>query len=161
MVRLKNKKSNPNPETAFCTGHSRTFIIEFTPSRAWYNGSTSASQAEDEGSIPFARTKKSNRPCVGFIFWIVGDGREPDKVAPATQGSERSVHRTRSERGPPKSPRAPAIGLISAGNYTFPSPAQKNPQETWGIFTFLRTQVSVNFDLGKSGRDFQYCCGLQ
>ena len=56
MVRLKNKKSNPNPETAFCTGHSRTFIIEFTPSRAWYNGSTSASQAEDEGSIPFART---------------------------------------------------------------------------------------------------------
>lgn len=24
--------------------------------RAWYNGSTSASQAEDEGSIPFART---------------------------------------------------------------------------------------------------------
>ncbi len=25
--------------------------------RAWYNGSTSASQAEDEGSIPFARTK--------------------------------------------------------------------------------------------------------
>ena len=123
MVRLKNKKSNPNPETAFCTGHSRTFIIEFTPSRAWYNGSTSASQAEDEGSIPFARTKKSNRPCVGFIFWIVGDGREPDKVAPATQGSERSVHRTRSERGPPKSPRAPAIGLISAGNYTFPSPA--------------------------------------
>ena len=123
MVRLKNKKSNPNPKTAFCTGHSRTFIIEFTPSRAWYNGSTSASQAEDEGSIPFARTKKSNRPCVGFIFWIVGDGREPDKVAPATQGSERSVHRTRSERGPPKSPRAPAIGLISAGNYTFPSPA--------------------------------------
>ena len=68
MVRPKNKKSNPNPETAFCTGHSRTFIIEFTPSRAWYNGSTSASQAEDEGSIPFARTKKSNRPCVGFIF---------------------------------------------------------------------------------------------
>ena len=28
-------------------------------SRAWYNGSTSASQAEDEGSIPFARTKNS------------------------------------------------------------------------------------------------------
>ena len=27
--------------------------------RAWYNGSTSASQAEDEGSIPFARTKNS------------------------------------------------------------------------------------------------------
>lgn len=40
--------------------------------RAWYNGSTSASQAEDEGSIPFARTKKLNRPCVGFIFWILG-----------------------------------------------------------------------------------------
>ena len=27
--------------------------------RAWYNGSTPASQAEDEGSIPFARTKKN------------------------------------------------------------------------------------------------------
>ena len=107
------------------TGHFFIHIIESGTSRAWYNGSTSASQAEDEGSIPFARTKKSNRPCVGFIFWIVGDGIEPDKVAPATQGSERSVHRTRSERGPPKSPRAPAIGLISAGNYTFPSPAPK------------------------------------
>ena len=89
--------------------------------RAWYNGSTSASQAEDEGSIPFARTKKLNRPCVGFIFWIVGDGIEPDKAASAAQGSERSAP-ARSERGPPKSPRAPAIGLISTGNYTFPSP---------------------------------------
>ena len=58
--------------------------------RAWYNGSTSASQAEDEGSIPFARTKKLNRPCVGFVFWIVGDGIEPDKAASAAQGSERS-----------------------------------------------------------------------
>ena len=32
------------------------FYIECTALRAWYNGSTSASQAEDEGSIPFART---------------------------------------------------------------------------------------------------------
>lgn len=50
--------------------------------RAWYNGSTSASQAEDEGSIPFARTIrlricdascgtaiKFSRPfVVGFLF---------------------------------------------------------------------------------------------
>ena len=108
---------------AFYTGLLNILGIKFTQqSRAWYNGSTSASQAEDEGSIPFARTKKINRPCVGFVFWIVGDGSEPDKAAPAAQGSERSAP-ARSERGPPKSPRAPAIGLISAGNYTFPSPA--------------------------------------
>ena len=54
---------------AFYTGHLNILGIKFTQqSRAWYNGSTSASQAEDEGSIPFARTKKINRPCVGFIF---------------------------------------------------------------------------------------------
>ena len=51
--------------------------------RAWYNGSTSASQAEDEGSIPFARTTlricdascgtaiKFSRPfVVGLIFGL-------------------------------------------------------------------------------------------
>ena len=32
-------------------------VIESRSARAWYNGSTSASQAEDEGSIPFARTR--------------------------------------------------------------------------------------------------------
>ena len=32
-------------------------VIESRSARAWYNGSTSASQAEDEGLIPFARTK--------------------------------------------------------------------------------------------------------
>ena len=42
---------------AFYTGHLNILGIKFTQqSRAWYNGSTSASQAEDEGSIPFART---------------------------------------------------------------------------------------------------------
>ena len=46
--------------------------------RAWYNGSTSASQAEDEGSIPFARTK--NRiDLVLIMFLDCGVGREPDK----------------------------------------------------------------------------------
>ena len=107
------------------TGHFFIHIIESGTSRAWYNGSTSASQAEDEGSIPFARTKNQADPSVGFIFGIVGDGIEPDKAASAAQGSERSAT-ARSERGPPRSPRAPAIGMISAGNYTFPSPAPKN-----------------------------------
>lgn len=50
--------------------------------RAWYNGSTKASQALDEGSIPFARTKNQ----IGFIPILFLDcdvGREPEK-----EGSE-------------------------------------------------------------------------
>lgn len=53
------------------TGHFFIHIIESGTSRAWYNGSTSASQAEDEGSIPFARTKNQADPSVGFIFLIL------------------------------------------------------------------------------------------
>ena len=48
----------------------------------WYNGSTKASQALDEGSIPFARTKNQ----IGFIPILFLDcdvGREPEK-----EGSE-------------------------------------------------------------------------
>ena len=42
--------------------------------RAWYNGSTSASQAEDEGSIPFARTtlRICNASCGTAILRICG-----------------------------------------------------------------------------------------
>ena len=47
------------------------FYIEYSTPRAWYNGSTSASQAEDEGSIPFARTKISTGPC-GRIYFTRG-----------------------------------------------------------------------------------------
>ena len=58
--------------------------------------------------------------CWRLFFGFVGDGIEPD-----TEGSERSAF-ARSERDPPKSPRVyHTIGLISAGNYTFPSPAPK------------------------------------
>ena len=42
--------------------------------RAWYNGSTSASQAEDEGSIPFARTRikqKWGSPHFLFFFFVL------------------------------------------------------------------------------------------
>ena len=39
------------------TGHFFVRVIKSRSARAWYNGSTSASQAEDEGSIPFARTR--------------------------------------------------------------------------------------------------------
>ncbi len=53
---------------------SRRLLI----SRAWYNGSTSASQAEDEGSIPFARTK--NLPdLVSVIFLVCGVEENPTK----------------------------------------------------------------------------------
>ncbi len=83
--------------------------------RAWYNGSTSASQAEDEGSIPFARTKNTADPCGRIYFWPVALEANP------TRGF--GTQRQRSERGPTKSPRAFAIGLILYGNYTFPSPA--------------------------------------
>ena len=66
--------------------------------RAWYNGSTSASQAEDEGSIPFARTKNTADPCGRIYFWRCGVGREPDRVA---NGIERVRDEAqRSERGP-------------------------------------------------------------
>lgn len=41
----------------FYAGLLNDVQIKCTTLRAWYNGSTSASQAEDEGSIPFARTK--------------------------------------------------------------------------------------------------------
>ena len=34
----------------------------------WYNGSTKASQALDEGSIPFARTKNSIGQSADLIF---------------------------------------------------------------------------------------------
>ena len=44
--------------------------IKYRPLRAWYNGSTSASQAEDEGSIPFARTKNLTGPCAGLIIGL-------------------------------------------------------------------------------------------
>ena len=49
-------------------------VIESRSARAWYNGSTSASQAEDEGSIPFARTNYTfiqNLPQV-FVDFFVG-----------------------------------------------------------------------------------------
>ena len=85
--KINNKKPNEFLCWTFCIhGYKiRPYIL-----RAWYNGSTSASQAEDEGSIPFARTKKINRRNRRFCFWIVGDGIEPDKAASAAQGSERS-----------------------------------------------------------------------
>ncbi len=54
--------------------------------RAWYNGSTSASQAEDEGSIPFARTKNSTDfASVSLLIYDGGIG----------QGKESSERRTR------------------------------------------------------------------
>ena len=42
-------------------------------SRAWYNGRTKASQALDEGSIPFARTKNKTGPCgrIYFLFFLL------------------------------------------------------------------------------------------
>ena len=51
--KINNKKPNEFLCWTFCIhGYKiRPYIL-----RAWYNGSTSASQAEDEGSIPFART---------------------------------------------------------------------------------------------------------
>ena len=57
------------------------FSILFSMSflRAWYNGSTSASQAEDEGSIPFARTKNIADPCGRIYFWIVATELNPTK----------------------------------------------------------------------------------
>ena len=66
--------------------HLKMIYIKYTISRAWYNGSTSASQAEDEGSIPFARTRNQADQNGRFYLWLCGDGREPD-----TKGSERSV----------------------------------------------------------------------
>ena len=77
--KINNKKPNEFLCWTFCIhGYKiRPYIL-----RAWYNGSTSASQAEDEGSI--------NRRNRRFCFWIVGDGIEPDKAASAAQGSERS-----------------------------------------------------------------------
>ena len=55
---------------------SRSLMI----SRAWYNGSTSASQAEDEGSIPFARTKNL-ADLVSVIFLACGVEENPTKRA--------------------------------------------------------------------------------
>ena len=56
--------------------------IKYTPHalRAWYNGSTSASQAEDEGSIPFARTKNLKQPCAILVFELAAVGSEPEKI---------------------------------------------------------------------------------
>ena len=53
--------------------------IKYTTPRAWYNGSTSASQAEDEGSIPFARTKNTADPCGRIYFWPVAMEENPTK----------------------------------------------------------------------------------
>ena len=81
-----------------CSGLLFLFYIKCTSLRAWYNGSTSASQAEDEGSIPFARTKNTADPCGRIYFWRCGVGREPDRVA---NGNERVRDEAqRSERGP-------------------------------------------------------------
>ena len=82
----------------FCSGLLFLFYIKCTSLRAWYNGSTSASQAEDEGSIPFARTKNTADPCGRIYFWRCGVGREPDRVA---NGNERVRDEAQhSERGP-------------------------------------------------------------
>ncbi len=81
-----------------CSGLLFLFYIRCALLRAWYNGSTSASQAEDEGSIPFARTKNTADPCGRIYFWRCGVGREPDRVA---NGNERVRDEAqRSERGP-------------------------------------------------------------
>ena len=50
------------------SGHSFCNNIKCNPSRALYNGSTSASQAEDEGSIPFARTT-DRTAILAVFFW--------------------------------------------------------------------------------------------
>ena len=47
------------------------YTIQTQISRAWYNGSTKASQALDEGSIPFARTTKI-RPVLYRLYFCVG-----------------------------------------------------------------------------------------
>ena len=81
-----------------CSGLLFLFYIRCALLRAWYNGSTSASQAEDEGSIPFARTKNTADPCGRIYFWRCGVGREPDRVA---NGNERVRDEAqRSERDP-------------------------------------------------------------
>ena len=59
--------------------HLKMIYIKYTISRAWYNGSTSASQAEDEGSIPFARTKNTADPCGRIYFWHVATEEIPKK----------------------------------------------------------------------------------
>ena len=53
----KNHKCQMFILLLFYPGLLFLFYIKCSTLRAWYNGSTSASQAEDEGSIPFARTK--------------------------------------------------------------------------------------------------------
>gem|GEM_PF-6873467 len=56
------KQRKKSPCDLCWTFANKRYKIVPSVSRAWYNGSTSASQAEDEGSIPFARTKNSTAP---------------------------------------------------------------------------------------------------
>ena len=64
----------------------------------WYNGSTKASQALDEGSIPFARTKKQNWSCADYVFWHMTTEANPERVASATKGSGRSASKVKKPR---------------------------------------------------------------
>lgn len=67
------------PRLVLCWTFSQNkYKIAPSETRAWYNGSTSASQAEDEGSIPFARTK-NKVDLVSAVFLACDDGREPDQ----------------------------------------------------------------------------------
>ena len=67
--------------------------VTYKSLRAWYNGSTSASQAEDEGSIPFARTKNTTGPCGRVYFWIAATEENPKE--PPRGGRVRNVARHR------------------------------------------------------------------
>ena len=67
--------------------------------RAWYNGSTKASQALDEGSIPFARTKNRTDQSVGYIFGHVKQMLNQTRKSCQRQ-REGSEQAKRSERGP-------------------------------------------------------------
>lgn len=67
----------------FNSGQTQYIFVVFCSLRVWYNGSTKASQALDEGSIPFARTK--NRiDLVSIVFLDCGDRSEPGKEGSKT-----------------------------------------------------------------------------
>ncbi len=87
-----------------------------------------------DGNIQSAIIHQDKKtPRMGCFLFVCGYGREP-------QVRNAAVVRPRSERGPPKSPRATAIGLILDGNIQSAIIHQDKKTPHFGVF-FIRVWI--------------------
>ena len=116
-------------------------------SRAWYNGSTKASQALDEGSIPFARTKKKKKkkkkknkavPC-GRVYFLDCD----DKIEPGKVGSDCGATLLRTVKGPAW--HAPCLGSNHRPHWLSGHGSNRVKNYIKNIILFFGVRVIIQF----------------